>query len=181
MFSGKTTRLIELIDKYSKKYGDNVLVLKPHLDNRYAIDSIVSHNKYSVAAKAVKQLSYEAIFSKYSTIGYIFIDEGHMFGESIVEFAEQLRGRGTHLFITAVDHVFDGSDFECITNLIQKSDWAYHLQGKCDVIGCENKSEYSHLKSSQKRKAFEKIVVGGSDLYSPLCEFHFKLAKNEEA
>jgi thymidine kinase len=165
MFSGKTTRLIQLINQ---RNPEECLVLKPIIDNRYAIDSIVSHNKVSVAAKAVKDLNYNYLKSKNYINRYIFIDEGHMFGEQLIPFITQARSDGYHVYVSAVEKVFDGNDFECIKEAIEIADWAYHKQGKCSK--CSGKSFYSHLKKIPSTKnSGNEIIVGGTDLYEPLC------------
>lgn len=176
MFSGKTTRLIQLI---KRKSPEECLIIKPQIDDRYHIDRIVSHNNVSVAAKAVKSLDDALIRKSKNGCRYIFIDEGHMFGDQLIPFITKTRATGYHVFVSAVEKVFDGSDFQCIKEVIAIADWAHHKQGKCSR--CDNKSFYSHLKTQPGTSNGNGIIVGGAELYEPLCEECFnKITKIEK-
>lgn len=170
MFSGKTTRLQQIADKYPP---DSVLTLKPVIDDRYSINCIVSHTGHSVEAKAVKELSCKLFNSWKKNVRYVVIDEAHMFGDSLIPFILKARDYGIHVHIAAVDKVFDGSDFGVISKVIKLADWSFYKQGTCGNVNCANKSVYSHLKASPNDKDTT-IIVGGSDLYEPLCADCFK-------
>jgi thymidine kinase len=187
MFSGKTTRLIQLINKYP---STSSLVIKPYIDNRYSSNKIVSHGHLTVglwdATTSTNALPIKHLNETKSLLNgpegmprYVFIDEGHMFGELLVPFVSIAMASGAHVFVTTIDKVFNGSEFKCIKELIELSDWAHYKQGKCNR--CENKSVYSHLKNTPNAtdKKSETIIVGGSELYEPLCESHFLLATHK--
>ena len=54
MFSGKTTHLIKAVNKYRAE-GQNVFVFKPKVDNRYAEEAVVSHDKNETKAFSVSK------------------------------------------------------------------------------------------------------------------------------
>jgi len=56
MFSGKTKTLINVISEYTKS-GKTVVVFKPKLDDRYAEEAIVSHDKDEAEAYSVERPS----------------------------------------------------------------------------------------------------------------------------
>ena len=57
MFSGKTTKLLELYNLYVKMYGkDKCIAINYILDNRYGENRLTSHNKLSIECYSVKNI-----------------------------------------------------------------------------------------------------------------------------
>lgn len=177
MFAGKTTKLQEEIKNCE---NSNKLILKPLIDVRYSQTGIVTHNGQSVDAKTVKDLDVDTLLKnengEWIPSGYIFIDEGHMFGESLIRFAVIARTKGHHVYVAGVEKVFDGSDFYNMSYLISIADETIYIQGTCGK--CNNKSVYSNLKQIPE-KLSRQIIVGGAELYEPLCEECFS-SKNKQ-
>ena len=91
MFSGKTTHLLNAIEE-QKTEGKKVFVFKPKMDDRYAEESIVSHDKneteaFSVA-KSVEILDY------YLHADVIAIDEVQFFDDQIVDVCQKIANSG---------------------------------------------------------------------------------------
>jgi len=179
MFSSKTTTLMERI-RYLNKKSIPHMIFKPQIDVRYSTDSIVSHagdiiseNVYVVSVDALKI----DLIDIYSTETHIFIDEGHMFKDNLVKFAFDARDKGHNVVVAGLLLVFDGSSFKNMKELIENSDSTVYCQGVCAEDGCCEKSKYTHLKNIEgvERKS---ILVGGAELYEPLCEEHYILKNN---
>ena len=81
MFSGKTKTLIRVINEY-KAIGKKVFVFKPKIDDRYAEDEIISHDKD--VTKAVNISRPIEIFDYHLNADVIAIDEVQFFDDAIV-------------------------------------------------------------------------------------------------
>ena len=171
MFAGKTTEFIKLAEKCP---SEKCYIIKPGIDTRYSHDAIVSHNGRRIDnVHCVKDLIFELIAQEIDcSVDTFFIDEGHMFGQELVPFCVNAKNKGYDVYVAGVEKVFDGSFFDNMNELIEIADTKIYLQGKCGVTGCEEMSEYSYLK--KKEKTCDGILVGGAELYAPICDFHFK-------
>ena len=109
MFSGKTTRLIEVIRKYTYK-AKKTIMIKFYADQRYSEKSeVVTHDlmKYdSIDCKNLRD-SME-ILKKYDVIG---IDEGQFFPD-LVEVCEELALLKKIVIIAALNGDFRMSHFQ---------------------------------------------------------------------
>lgn len=173
MFAGKTTKLQEEIRNCD---DPNKMVLKPFFDDRYSKNGIVTHDGQTVEAKTVKDLDVEQILKngeEWISSRHIFIDEGHMFGDSLIRFAMIAKSKGHNVYVAGVEKVFDGSDFYNMNYLIEIADATDYMQGECGRAGCTNKSVYSNLKELPA-KLSKQIIVGGAELYEPLCQRCFE-------
>ena len=169
MFAGKTTKLQEEIKNCT---DPNKIVLKPLIDVRYSKNGIISHDGKSVNAETIKELDVEQLLKngeEWIPARHIFIDEGHMFGDGLIRFSMVAKSKGHHVYVSGVEKVFDGSDFHNMNYLISIADESEYLQGECGREGCTKKSVYSNLKELPT-KLSKQIIVGGAELYEPLCE-----------
>lgn len=170
MFAGKTTKLQKEINNCT---DSNKIVLKPLIDIRYSKNGIVSHDGERVNAETIKELDIHKVLKsadeEWITNRHIFIDEGHMFGDDLIRFCMVAKSKGNHVYVAGVEKVFDGSDFHNMNYLIGIADSTEYLQGECGRPGCKNRSVYSNLKELPT-KLSKQIIVGGAELYEPLCE-----------
>ena len=119
MFSGKSTRLIEIIRKYTFK-AKKTIMIKYFGDQRYSDKSeVVTHDlvKYdSIDCKNLKD-SFD-ILKKYDVIG---IDEGQFFPD-LVEICEELALLKKIVIIAALNGDFRMEPFPVISKIISKAD-----------------------------------------------------------
>ena len=83
MFSGKSSKLIELIRKY-KVLNYKMMVIKNSIDKRYSdVDEIVSHNKDREECVCVSHLmeiyDIAELHDQYTAAKVIFIEEAQFF------------------------------------------------------------------------------------------------------
>jgi thymidine kinase len=100
MFAGKTEELIRRIKRleYAKQ---NVLVFKPKIDTRYAVNEIVSHNlskKPSILIGESKEINDYINES----VDAVVIDEIQFFDHDIVHIVEKLADRGIRVIVGGV-------------------------------------------------------------------------------
>lgn len=171
MFSGKTTKLIDIYDK-AKYCGYNVLVINYCEDTRYSKNKLSTHNKLMipcVMASSIKQVLEEQNIKSYY---YILINEGQFF-EDIVETTIQLVEEGKQVYICGLDGDFERKKIGNLLDLIPYADNYYKLKALC--AECKDGSEgiFSYRKTKEKE---QKVI--GSDNYMPLCRFCYEKLNN---
>ena len=173
MFSGKSTRLIEVIRKYTYKAKKTIMV-KFYADQRYSDKSeVVTHDliKYdSIDCKNLRD-SMETL-KKYNVIG---IDEGQFFPD-LVEVCEELASLKKTVIIAALNGDFRMEPFPVISKIISKADKIKLLKAYC--FNCHKDAKFS-LRIVQSN---ETVLIGRVKLINPLVEnaINFSLWKEKK-
>ena len=172
MFSGKSTRLIELMRKYVYKAKKTIMV-KYYADQRYSQKSeVVTHDliKYDSINCKILRNSFD-IFKEYDVIG---IDEGQFFAD-LVEVCEELALMGKIVLIAALNGDFRMEPFPVIQRIIAKADKIKLLKAYC--FNCHKDAKFS-LRIVQSN---ETVLIGAGESYKPACrECHVFFSKQRE-
>ena len=170
MFSGKSTRLIETIRKFTYK-AKKTIMIKYFADQRYSEKSeVVTHDfiKYdSINCKNLKD-SLETL-KKYDVIG---IDEGQFFPD-LVEICEELALLKKIIIIAALNGDFRMEPFPVISKIISKADKIKLLKAYC--FNC-HKDAYFSLRIVQSN---ETVLIGAGEAYKPACRECHKYFSSE--
>lgn len=169
MFSGKSTKLIELFTEYSKK-GNKVITVNHSFDTRYSThgyitthDTISLHtNLYHFTLSSLLQL-FEMIDLDNSNV--IIIDETQFFSDSIkfIHELENIKYNGIVIFGGLLTDS-NRNVFGEMGKLIAIADKNTLLQGKCEY--CDSPSLFS---KKIKTTHDELIDIGSHDKYIPVC------------
>jgi thymidine kinase len=179
MFSGKTTKLFEIIEKLDKE-NINYIAVKPQIDDRYTEDEknnyIISHNLEKKECKVSNNL--KDIFDEIKVnnsdkkIQYVLIDEGQFF-KNLYNFTilclEKLK---INVIVTGLDGDFQRKPMGEILNLLPIANSITKLTSKCSICGLEAIFTHRIVNDS------DQVLIGGSDKYIPLCRNHY-LEKNK--
>ena len=172
MFSGKSTRLIELMRKYVYKAKKTIMV-KYYADQRYSQKSeVVTHDliKYDSINCKILRNSFDT-FKEYDVIG---IDEGQFFAD-LVEVCEELALMGKIVLIAALNGDFRMEPFPVIQRIIAKADKIKLLKAYC--FNCHKDAKFS-LRIVQSN---ETVLIGAGESYKPACrECHVFFSKQRE-
>ena len=172
MFSGKSTRLIELMRKYVYKAKKTIMV-KFYADQRYSQKSeVVTHDliKYDSINCKILRNSFDT-FKEYDLIG---IDEGQFFAD-LVEVCEELALMGKIVLIAALNGDFRMEPFPVIQRIIAKADKIKLLKAYC--FNCHKDAKFS-LRIVQSN---ETVLIGAGESYKPACrECHVFFSKQRE-
>lgn len=160
MFSGKTKTLIQSIDAHKAK-GKKVAVFKPKLDNRYAEEAIVSHDKDETQAVAVSKPA--EILDLFHHADVVAIDEVQFFDRSIVAVCNIIADHGKSLVVAGLDMDYTSAPFGSMPELLIAADEIVKLNSVCTF--CSGKARYSHRVSKDNGI----VVLGEKDKYVPLC------------
>lgn len=161
MYSGKTTRLVDLYNDY-KDEDKNVLVVNYSADRRYHDTMLSTHDKVMIPCKFVSRLSQLYEEGALTNINAILINEGQFFPD-IFEFTlNMVENHNRNVHICGLDGDFQRNKFGRLLDLIPYCNEVIKLKANCKW--CDNHASFSHRISEET----EQVVIG-SDNYVPLC------------
>lgn len=173
MFSGKSEELIRRVRRAT--YGNlSVKVFKPAIDNRYAEDSIVSHNGTSVLARPLDH-STDILDVVDENVDVVGIDEVQFFDEHVVEVAQTLADRGHRVIVAGLDLDFRGEPFGCMPTFMAVSESVTKLSAICPVCGSPATRTQRLIDGRPASYDEPIILVGASESYEPRCRHHHEV------
>lgn len=156
MFAGKSTKLIQTM----KQHGENCIVFKPVIDNRFSFNYVVTHNKVSYECTPVRKSNEILELSKnYSVIG---IDEAQFFDENIVTICNILANSGKRVYVCGLSTDYLGKPFGHMPQLLAIADEIIKVYGKCK---CGEKTVFNKRLNNNK----EQILLGAELEYESVC------------
>ncbi len=169
MYAGKTEELIRRTKRmeYAKK---NFLIFKPNIDNRYATDFVVSHNKKSMEAINIDINHPEQIIAYVTEeIQSIVIDEVQFFDERLLEIVKHFADKGMRVICAGLDMDFKGEPFGLIPNLLAMAESVTKLTAICNCCG-EEATRTQRLVDGRPAYDDDPIVlVGATESYEARC------------
>ena len=171
MFSGKTTELLNRIRKAQLIYS-TVLVINNNIDVRYDINgSVCSHDKQNIHAISVENLNSIVDTIEYKNASVIFVDEAQFFTDLKDFVLKAVETDGKWVTVCGLDGDFQRNKFGQIIDLIPYSDTIYKATALC--MSCKDGTPGLFSSRSNKCENIERVVVGESDMYKPLCRKHY--------
>ena len=173
MFAGKSTYLINEIEKLKNICNpDEILIINHSSDKRYTNDSVIcTHDNIkmpSISLNKLEDIFNINDFNDFTKKKYIFIDEGQFFND-LYEIVKLLLFKYNKIiYISGLDGDYKQEPFydSRLLDLIPFSTTVTKLTSKC--VECNQIAPFT------KRivKSCNKILVGGSDSYKPVCLNH---------
>lgn len=165
MYSGKTSCLIRLADRY-KIAGKKVIIVKYVADTRYSKDEIAAHSGTRVKADASTDRLGLVDFEPYDVI---CVDEVQFYPDntSLIDWAD----KGKIVVASGLSGNYLRHQFQGIPELISSADIITHLNSICMECKSENGS-FSAMKKEKAAiagKAAETEFIGGQETYVALC------------
>lgn len=160
MFSGKTKTLINTIADYLND-RKKVVVFKPKLDDRYAEEAIMSHDKDEALAYSVNRPA--EILDLFHRADVVAIDEVQFFDPSIVDVCETIANYGKSVIVAGLDLDYLGRPFGSMPELLSIADEIVKLNSVCTF--CSGRARFSHRVTKHEGV----VVLGEKDKYVPLC------------
>lgn len=173
MFSGKSEELIRRV-KQATYANLKVQVFKPAIDNRYKLDSVVSHNGSSFTAYPVK--SAEVILEHIDeTVDIVAIDEVQFFDEAIVDVVNKLASEKIRVILSGLDTDFRGEPFGMMPTLMALSETVTKLNAICPI--CTAPASRTQRLIDGVPASYEDpiILVGATEAYEPRCRHHHEV------
>ena len=180
MFSGKTSTLISELTRYVD-LDIPVVYINSEDDTRG--EQFSTHNsslsKISPKFNTIKTKKLHAIeretLEKYDVIA---IDESQFFSD-LLTFVVDWLARGKIIYVAGLDGDIHQKIFGDVVYLIPYATEVRKLNAVCELC-LEEKKIISAPFTVRKTDSKEKKVIGGKDIYFPVCTFHLFQLKKEE-
>jgi len=158
MFSGKTEELIRRA-KRAHIAGQNVIIVKPAIDNRYSEEEIVSHNENTLPGIVVDTSDQIVLLTGNARV--VCIDEVQFFDNRLIEVANTLADDGKRVIAAGLDMDFEGRPFEPMPQLLAVAEYVTKLHAICAESGMM--AHYSQRVVENKNR----VLVGENEAYEP--------------
>ena len=130
MFSGKTTYLVELYNKY-KQLDKNVIAVNFVNDTRYHDTMLSTHDKIMIPCIQCKHLHDIIHNNEIINSSIILINEGQFFTDLYNTVTTLVEKQNKTVFVCGLDGVFKRIKFGQIADLLPLSDNVTKLHAKC--------------------------------------------------
>ncbi len=160
MFSGKTEELIRRLRR-AEFANQELLLVKPKIDNRYHEKHVVSHQGTSFEAICVD--SSEDILKIWKKQRVVAIDEAQFFDDGVIDVCNHLAGNGVRVMLAGLDMDFKGVPFGPMPKLLAIAEYVTKVHAIC--VSCGNLAQFSHRTVDHQ----DQVLVGAVDEYKPLC------------
>jgi len=161
MFSGKTSKLIEIYKKYSY-CNIKVLPVNHISDNRYSDTMLSSHDKKMIPCVKTSLL-FDIDEAVLNSCQVILINEGQFFPD-LYDFVNKMLQNKKKIYIFGLDGDFERKRFGTILDLIPLCDHVYKLHSLCGLCKTGKTGIFSKRVTNEKSQ-----VLIGSDNYIPCC------------
>ena len=169
MFSGKTTRLLEIYKKASF-CNKRIMVINYSHDKRYSDTQLSTHDLKMIPC--TQTLNLNDLYNIHTNVDnaevlkhdVILINEGQFFDDLLEWVSFLVNTHSIHIYVCGLDSDFKKNKFGQIIDLIPLADNIVKLTAWC--VSCKNGTPaiYSHRISSEK----EQCIIGSSN-YIPVC------------
>jgi thymidine kinase len=167
MFSGKTTRLIELYQKFMTN-SINVVAINYSLDTRYHDTMLSTHDKQLIPCIQCTDLSEIIGTSVVDNNSVILINEGQFFHDIYDVTLLLVEKYNKNVIICGLDGDFKRIKFGKLLDLLPFCDKVTKLHAICD---CGYPAIFSHRVTNET----EQVIIGSSN-YKPLCRTCYNVA-----
>jgi len=165
MFSGKTEELIGRLRR-AQYARQSVVVFKPRIDSRYAVDSVGSHSGHRMRSIQVERS--DEIMPLVGDAMVVGVDEAQFFDSGLVEVCERLANQGKRVIVAGLDLDYRGVPFEPIPHLMAVAEYVTKKLAICMV--CGNPAD----RSQRIVDLGGRVLVGESEAYEARCRLHWQ-------
>ncbi|KAF9679399.1 hypothetical protein SADUNF_Sadunf06G0011200 [Salix dunnii] len=148
----------------------NVAVIKSNKDNRYGLDSVVTHDGIKLPCCALPNLSsFRQKFGQdaYDQLDVIGIDEAQFF-EDLYDFCHDVADHdGKTVIVAGLDGDYLRRSFGSVLDVIPLADSVTKLSAQCEICG---KRAFFTLRKTEETQT---ELIGGADIYMPVCRQHY--------
>lgn len=170
MFSGKTEELIRRLRR-AQIARQRVSIFKPVVDDRYAQDEIVTHDRVSISSQPVRHP--REILERADDAQVIGIDEVQFFDRTVVQVCQELAAAGVRVIVAGLDTDYRARPFEPVPELMAIAEYVTKTHAVCVICGGPA------CRTQRVVQGGDRILVGGSDTYEPRCRQHFAPPEEE--
>tara|TARA_Y100001970_G_C14257575_1_gene876669 strand:- start:7953 stop:8522 length:570 start_codon:yes stop_codon:yes gene_type:complete len=171
MYSGKSTELLRIYNKY--KIKKEIIVINHKSDNRYGNNSVYTHNKEELNCISLLNLCeyYKLYEKKYNEkINVILIDEAQFF-EDLYDFCKNIIDTTDKIvYIFGLSGDYKREKFGQVLDLIPLADNIRHLKAICNYCDDVKDAPFTlRIPNESNKTSDNQVIVGGLDKYSAVC------------
>lgn len=179
MFSGKSEELLRRVRRAAIAQK-RVQVFKSHLDDRFSIQSVMTHDGLAAEARPVSS-ALEIATEVAPDVSVVAIDEVQFLDDGIVEVAAMLAERGVRVILAGTDTDFRGEPFGVMPHLLAVAEVVDKLHAICVVCGepaCRNQRLIDGRPAPYDSPT---IMVGGRESYEARCRHCHQVPRPDAA
>lgn len=167
MFSGKTEELIRRVRR-AQIARQRVQVFKHALDDRYAMQSITSHNGARIEAVPVGD-SVEIRRLVTPTTEVVAVDEAQFLDDGIAAVASDLAQQGVRVILAGLDTNFRGEPFGPMPVLLALAEEVTKLQAICVRCGAPASRTQRLVDGRPAHYSDPIVLIGAQEAYEARC------------
>lgn len=176
MFSGKTSSLEKEMKRFTIA-GYKTVAFKPALDTRTREEKIITHDNTSFEAVMVNDIYEIDSYIKTHSVDVIGIDEVQFLGGEILDIVKEidsLLNVGKTIVVAGLDMDYSAKPFEIVKELMPRADYLNKHHAVCSICGSDA------WVSKRKTLSDERIVIGATEEYEPLCRRCYNAVNKKE-
>ncbi len=170
MFSGKTSRLIELLER-ERYAGNKIELFKPLIDDRYSKTEAVTHKGEKLPAVTVTtdMLGVEEIRRAAKNVDVLGVDEAQFWGQDslLPKALDELASLNKIVYVSILNKDHTGEPFNNTLDILSRADIIYSLTAICKKCGEE--ATFTQRVRDGKEIFGPQVQVGGVESYEPRC------------
>jgi len=168
MFSGKTEELLRRIRR-AEIARRRVQIFKPHIDARYGLQRVASHNGVAREDVVVVATAAAILEQLQAETDVVAIDEIQFFDWSVADICTKLADAGRRVIAAGLDQDFRGEPFGPMPLLMALAERVDKLQAICVCCGAPASRTQRLIDGRPARYDDPIILVGGSESYEARC------------
>ena len=179
MYAGKTTRLIEIYNRY-KICNISTIVVNHSSDKRYGLSDLHSHQKVKIPCiECSDKLSklYETHSATVKDAKVILINEAQFFTDLHEWVKNIVETKDVDVYLFGLDADYERKEFGQIVSLIPLCDSVTKLNAMC--LDCKNGTPA--IFTFRTAPAVSQKFIGGKESYKALCRKCYNGQKSQEA
>lgn len=176
MFSGKSEELIRRLRR-AKIAQQKTITFKPHIDHRYGLEFVVSHNGSKVEARPLNNVHDIITIVEEVNATVIGIDEAQFFSQDVVSVICKLVNNNKRVIVAGLDLDFRGAPFGCIPLLLAVADKVSKLQAICTQCGHDAHFTQRLVNGNPAKFDDPVIMIGAQEAYQARCRGCYTIDK----
>lgn len=176
MFSGKSEELIRRLRR-AKIAQQTVITFKPHIDQRYGLEYVVSHNGSKVDAQPLENVHDIITIVNNSDAMVIGIDEAQFFSSDIVSIVCQLIQNNKRIIVAGLDLDFRGAPFGSMPLLLALADKVTKLHAICTQCGHDAHFTQRLVNENPAKYDDPIVMIGAQEAYQARCRGCYSIDK----
>lgn len=171
MFSGKSTRILQLVSRYAS-IDTRCVVIKPRVDNRYAPQMVVTHDKGSTPCIVADRLM-DIYPEMLEHARVIIVEEAQFFPDLVSFVTHQLYTKEKRVYVVGLSGDSECRPFGHVLACIPMADRVELLKALCRRCVDGTEASFTHRMAGAPD---QQILIGGEERYQALCRECYVIA-----